>query len=134
MGNITNQMIEIYKMNKCKFDFAGYYFNKREELSYHHNIIANCDGGPRTIRNGAILVRDTSHDYVHIIEKIDSEIFYKLSSEFLDENLKGRLDMENLKAIRDLLLYFEREHDHEYTKRGKLLIKREYVTDRIDIN
>ena len=84
--------------------------------------------------NGAILRQNTSHDYAHVIEKIDPDIFYELTSEMIDENIKGRLDIDNLKRIHDLLLYFEREHDHDTSKKGKLLIKREFVTTRIPLN
>ena len=133
MKPITREMIKMYQLNKLGFDFMGYKFNRSEQLSYHHNVIAKRNGGLETIRNGAILVRDTSHDYIHVIERIDPEIFYLITSEVLDENLKGKIDIENLRKIRDLLLYFEREHDHDTSKKGKLLIKREFVTGRVNI-
>ena len=133
MKPITREMIKMYQLNKLGFDFMGYKFNRSEQLSYHHNVIAKRNGGLETIRNGAILVRDTSHDYIHVIERIDPEIFYLITSEMLDENLKGKIDIENLRKIRDLLLYFEREHDHDTSKKGKLLIKREFVTGRVNI-
>ena len=133
MKPITREMIKMYQLNKLGFDFMGYKFNRSEQLSYHHNVIAKRNGGLETIRNGVILVRDTSHDYIHIIERIDPEIFYLITSEMLDENLKGKIDIENLRKIRDLLLYFEREHDHDTSKKGKLLIKREFVTGRVNL-
>ena len=133
MKPITREMIKMYQLNKLGFDFIGYKFNRSEQLSYHHNVIAKRNGGLETIRNGAILVRDTSHDYIHIIERIDPEIFYLITSEMLDENLKGKIDIENLRKIRDLLLYFENEHTHERSKKGKLLIKKEYLTNRIKL-
>lgn len=133
MKPITREMIKIYQLNKLGFDFIGYKFNRSEQLSYHHNVIAKRNGGLETIRNGAILVRDTSHDYIHVIERIDPEIFYLITSEMLDENLKGKIDIENLRKIRDLLLYFENDHNHERSKKGKLLIKKEYLTNRIKL-
>lgn len=111
----------------------GYIFNNTKQLSYHHMIIANKDGGLMTFENGAILRQNTSHDYLHYINLYDPEIFYLITSELIDENIKRRVDIENLKKIRDLLLYFEREHDRDRTKKGKLLIKREYITERIDL-
>ena len=45
----------------------------------------------------------------------------------VDENIKGRIDIENLRKINDLLLFFEREHCGDITKNGKLLIKEEYT-------
>ena len=80
-----------------------------------------------------MLRQNTSHDYAHLIQKIDPEIFYLITSEMIDENIKGRLDTDNLKRIHDLLLYFEREHDHDTSKKGKLLIKREFVTGRVNL-
>ena len=133
MKPITREMIKMYQLNKLGFDFIGYKFTRCEQLSYHHNVIAKRNGGLETIRNGAILVRDTSHDYIHVIERIDPEIFYLITSEMLDENLKGKIDIENLRKIRDLLLYFENDHTHERSKKGKLLIKKEYLTNRIKL-
>ena len=133
MKQITKDMIRIYKIKELGHDFAGYKLQKGDIYTYHHNIIAKRNGGPETIWNGAILRQNTSHDYLHIIEKIDSDIFYELTSEMIDENIKGRLDIDNLKRIHDLLLYFEREHDHDTSKKGKLLIKREFVTGRVNL-
>ena len=137
MKNITEQMIKDFKIMKLGFDFMGYKVDKKQSLSFHHLIIPHresknyCIGDGYLYWNGAILRQNTSHDYLHIIEKIDPDIFYELTSEMIDENIKGRLDIDNLKRIHDLLLYFEREHDHDYTKKGKLLIKREYVEGRV---
>ena len=46
MKQVTKDMIHIYRLNKLKYDFAGYTFNNNHELSFHHLIIANRDGGP----------------------------------------------------------------------------------------
>ena len=51
----------------------------------------------------------------------------------IDENIKRKIEKENLLKIRDLLLYFEREHDHDYNGK-KLVLKREYVNKRVSIN
>lgn len=45
----------------------------------------------------------------------------------IDQNIKGRLDAENLRRIDDLLTYFEREHSSDRGKKGKLLIKEDYT-------
>ena len=139
MKNITEQMIKDFKIMKLGFDFMGYKVDKKQSLSFHHLIIPHREshnygiGNGYLYWNGAILRQNTSHDYLHIIEKIDSDIFYELTSEMIDENIKGRLDIDNLKRIHDLLLYFEREHDHDISKKGKLLIKREFVTGRVNL-
>ena len=139
MKNITEQMIKDFKIMKLGFDFMGYKVDKKQNLSFHHLIIPHREsrnygiGEGYLYWNGAILRQNTSHDYLHIIEKIDPDIFYELTSEMIDENIKGRLDIDNLKRIHDLLLYFEREHDHDTSKKGKLLIKREFVTGRVNL-
>ena len=139
MKNITEQMIKDFKIMKLGFDFMGYKVDKKQSLSFHHLIIPHREsknygiGDGYLYWNGAILRQNTSHDYLHTIENIDPEIFYELTSEMIDENIKGRLDIDNLKRIHDLLLYFEREHDHDTTKKGKLLIKREFVTGRVNL-
>lgn len=140
MREVTKLMIRDFKIMKLGMDFMGYHVNRKQDLSYHHLIIPrrHCKeaglGEGYLYWNGAILRQDTSHEYAHVIEKIDPEIFYELTSEMIDENIKGRLDIDNLKRIHDLLLYFEREHDHDTSKKGKLLIKREFVTTRIPLN
>ena len=102
MKEITKRMINVYNIKN--FDFMGYKIYRPEELSYHHNIIARRNGGPETIRNGAILVQHTSHNYLHTIERYDKEIFYRIASEMLDENIKGCLDIYNLRKKHKLTL------------------------------
>ena len=139
MKEITKIMINDFKIMKLGMDFMGYHVNRKQDLSFHHLIIPrrHCKeaglGEGYLYWNGAILRQDTSHAYAHVIEKIDPDIFYELTSEMIDENIKGRLDIDNLKRIHDLLLYFEREHDHDTSKKGKLLIKREFVTGRVNL-
>lgn len=139
MREITEKMIKDFKITKLGFDFMGYKVDKKQSLSFHHLIVPHREsenygiGDGYLYWNGAILRQNTSHDYLHVIERTDEEIFYLITSEMIDENIKGKIDIDNLKRIRDLLLYFEREHDHDYTKKGKLLIKREYINGRIKI-
>ena len=139
MREVTKLMVNDFKIMKLGYDFLGYKVNRKQDLSYHHLIIPrrHCKeaglGEGYLYWNGAILRQNTSHDYLHLIENIDPEIFYELTSEMIDENIKGRLDIDNLKRIHDLLLYFEREHDHDTSKKGKLLIKREFVTGRVNL-
>ena len=139
MKEITKIMVNDFKIMKLGMDFMGYHVNRKQDLSFHHLIIQrrHCKeaglGEGYLYWNGAILRQNTSHDYLHLIENIDPDIFYELTSEMIDENIKGRLDIDNLKRIHDLLLYFEREHDHDTSKKGKLLIKREFVTGRVNI-
>lgn len=139
MREITEEMIKNYEINKLHYDFMGYTFKNTNELSFHHLIIANrhCDkynfGDGYFKCNGVILNQATSHDYLHLIERLDSDVFYEISSELIDENLKGKIDIENLKKIRELLIYFESKHLNEKTKKGKILIKREFIYRRINL-
>lgn len=139
MKQTTEQMTKDFKIMKLGFDFMGYKVDKKQSLSFHHLIIPHREsknygiGDGYLYWNGAILRQNTSHDYLHVIERTDEEIFYLITSEMIDENIKGKIDINNLKRIRDLLLYFEREHDHDTSKKGKLLIKREFVIGRVNI-
>lgn len=133
MKEINKLMINKYEINKLKFDFMGYTFKLQKELSYHHLIVPKRKGGKETIENGSILVQNTSHNYLHTIEKIDKEIFDLITNEMIIENIKGKLDIVNLKKIRELLLYFEKEHCCDKTKKGEDLIKEEYIRRRIKL-
>ena len=124
MKSITRLMINIYNLKKI--DFMGYEFTKNN-ASYHHLIIPRRKGGPETIDNGAVLNMRTSHEYLHRIERVDLDAFNYITSEMIDENILGRLDVNNLKRIHDVLTQFEREHSSDTTKKGKLLIKEEYT-------
>ena len=133
MKNITQEMIKLYNIKKIGADFMGYTFKSPNALSFHHLIVPAREGGKEIVQNGAVLNGFTSHPYLHLIEAKDEEIFYRITSEMLDENFKGKIDIENLKQIRDLLLYFEREHIDDTTKKGKKLIKWEYINERIKL-
>lgn len=124
MKEITITMINLFKIEEV--DFMGYSINK-STLSYHHLIVPRRLGGPETIDNGAILNRLTSHPYLHIIENRDPEIFFLVTSEMVDENIKRKIDLENLRKINDLLNAFEREFCSSLTRKGKPLIKEEYT-------
>jgi len=133
MKAITEEMIKIFHINELGFDMMGYKFKRQGDLSFHHLLIPRRLGGPETIDNGAILRQKTSHDYLHVIEKYDPEIFYAITSELIDENILRRIEYNNLKQIHDLLLYFEREHDRDTYKNGNYIIRPEYITTRIPI-
>lgn len=138
MKKVTSEMIKEYNMKKLKYDFMGYIYRHRQELSFHHLILARkyCKEQHLNNRgywkwNGAILVQDTSHEYLHLIELLDEEIFYRITSELLDQNIKGRIDVENLKQIRDFLLYFEKEYVDARNHDNQPMIKEKYLTKRI---
>lgn len=111
----------------------AYEFSKTQQLSFHHLIIPHrhCEkyglGEGYLWWNGVILRQNTSHEYLHVIESKDIDRFNAITSELIDENIKGYLDQENLLAIDDILNSFEKEYSGTYTKKGKLLIKEEYT-------
>jgi hypothetical protein len=136
MREITKLMIKKYALNRLKYDFMGYDFRDSQKLSFHHLIVPRrlCKskglGDGYYEWNGAILRQDTSHDYLHIIERYDLDMFNAITSEMIDENVKGYLDGVNLRAIDDVLTQFEREYCGTRTKQGKILIKESYTRRR----
>ena len=45
----------------------------------------------------------------------------------IDQNIKGHLDVDNIRYIHDILEGFEREYSGVRNKKGKEIIKEEYV-------
>lgn len=139
MKTITRDMMKDYNIHKLGYDFMGYTFDRREDLSFHHLVVPKRDCkaaglGEGYLRwNGAILNQNTSHDYLHIIERMDRDTFLRITAEMVEENLKGKLDIDNLKRIRELLLYFEDRYEKETNSKGQLILKRKFITKRIDI-
>ena len=127
MKEITKLMISEFKIKQLGYDFMGYSLNKNDIYTAHHLIVPARHGGKLTRENIAILCGRSSHPYLHVIEAKDEEIFYNITSEMIDMNIKGHLDVENLRQIDDLLTYFEREHCSDRTRKGKILIKEEYL-------
>lgn len=139
MKQVTHEMIEIFKINKLKYDFMGYTFKRTNELSFHHLVVPKREckaqglGDGYLFWNGAILKQDTSHDYLHIIERIDRKRFEKITEILIYENQMRKLDKESLIRIRELLLEFEERYKYEETKSGHRLIKSQYINNRIDL-
>lgn len=140
MREITKEMIKLYNIKKLGYDFMGYTFRNINELSFHHLIVPHRDckreglGEGYLLWNGVILKQDTSHEYLHTIERIDREVFLQITKEMVDENNKRKIDIENLKRVRELLLYFEEKYKDIENKQGKKLIKQKYITQRINFD
>ena len=139
MDAVTKELMKKYNLKKIGLDFCGYTIDNINNISYHHLILPSSIKGKRTFDNGVILMQgqgyndSNSHDYLHLIEHIEPDIFYLITSEMLDQKIKGRLDIENLKKIHSLLSYFESKHIHDKGKKGKKLIKQQYlVRPRLD--
>ena len=136
MREITKEMIKLYNIKKLGYDFMGYTFRNINELSFHHLIVPHRDckreglGEGYLLWNGAILKQDTSHEYLHTIERIDREVFLQITKEMVDENNKRKIDIENLKRVRELLLYFEEKYKDIENKQGKKLITQRINFDK----
>lgn len=134
MRDVTIEMIKIYNLKKLKYDFMGYEFNNPNKLSYHHLIIPKKDckdlglGSGYLFWNGAILVQKTSHDYLHIVERLDRDRFNYITYQMIIENVNNQIIYDCLKKISDCLDGFEREYSGLHTQKNKnLLIKEEYT-------
>lgn len=126
MKEIAKLMIREFKIKQLGYDFMGYTLQKGDIYTFHHLIIPKRNGGKETRDNGAILCT-TPHEYLHLIESKDLDMFCYLTSEMIDMNIQGFLNSSNIRNIDELLKQFEREHCSDRTSKGKLLIKEEYT-------
>ena len=133
LKEVTKLMVNEFKIKKLGYDFMAYKVTRDSHLSFHHTIISHKECIARGLGegywkwNGSILVQDTSHDYLHTIERIDYDMFCDVTSELIDMNVKGKLDVDNLRRVNDILTCFEKEHCGDRTKNGKRLIKEQYL-------
>lgn len=137
MREITKLMVNDFNLKKLGYDFAGFHFNKTNELSFHHLIVPHRDsrsfgiGEGYVYWNGAILVQNTSHDYLHLIERINRPMFLAITDELIKENIQGYVGIDNIRRIHSVMEEFESRYGDVKSKKGKLLVKREYVENRI---
>lgn len=136
MKEITKIMIKDFKIMKLGVDFMGYEVDRKENLSFHHLVIPHrcCKeqglGEGYYYWNGAILMQRNSHEYLHIIEQKDRDVFDYITSEMIIMNCLGKLTSENLKKINEALISFEKEHCSDKGSKGRYLIKEEYIRGR----
>ena len=139
MRDVTKALYDDFKLKDLGYDFMGYVIERKQDLSFHHLIIPrrlskqNGIGEGYCYWNGAPLVQCTSHEYLHLIESKNLGAFNAITSEMIDIKAKGFIDKENLVNIRQILLEFEEQHKNDRSKKGKILIKREYITKRIEL-
>lgn len=139
MKSVTKLLINEFKIKQLKYDFMGYPFKTQCDLSFHHLIISHKDCKKLHIPsegylfwNGAILNQETSHNYLHIIQRVDTELFYKITNEMIEQNQSGKLNIYNLKKIHEFLEYFEKTNPNLRNEKGKILIKEEFKR-RVDL-
>ena len=132
MGSIANKLFNDFELYKLGYDFMGYYFDDRKELSYHH-IKTKQQRGKTTYENGALLNRNTSHNYIHTIEEYEFDLFVELSNILKDEHACGSITKQHLQEIRTILEFFEHKYNNQCTKRGNLIIHEDYIRRRVSL-
>lgn len=124
MRKILNLMTNLYNLNGI--DFLGYKVDKNNPYTFHH-LVKKCEGGKETIKNGAILTRN-SHQYLHIIESRDFETYIQLNDILKQINEQGFAPLERqILAVDYILRIFENEHLQDKTSSGKVLIRKEFL-------
>jgi hypothetical protein len=119
------QMLEIYKP-VSGLDWMNYKL-VRKDITFHH-IIKRSSGGRRDIDNGALLMGNSAHPYLHIIEYKDIETYNALNKifKFINQQ-KHEPTTEQREIIEYLLREFEYKHRWDKSSKGKLLIKQKYL-------
>lgn len=125
MSRLRERLYKDYNLESLGYDFMGYEFQSKKDLSTHH-IIPRHTGGQTKKNNLCVLNRFTSHNYIHLIEDYDYKTFLQLSRHLMEQVKKGQIDADELLRINDLLLFFEDKFKNEQTRTGELLIKEEY--------
>lgn len=137
MRGITKLMINEYNIKRLGYDFMGYTFRSIDDLSFHHLVIPRrlCNGMKDkgyNRENGAILNQFSSHPYLHLIEIYDRDRFLEITKYLIKENLLGKVDMDCLRKIRDVLISFEMEYQDTVNNNGNKIIKKQFA-NRIDL-
>ena len=134
MREITKLMIDHFHLARLGFDFMGYEFKKECHLSFHHAMIPkrvckelHMEDEGYFWENGAILKQDTAHNYLHTIEDLNPDMYCEINSELIDENIKGYIDMENIRYIDDILRQFEKEYSGKRDINGYPIVKDAYL-------
>ena len=125
MSKLRERLYKNYNLEELGFDFMGYEFSSKKELSTHH-IIPRHDGGQTKTNNLCILNRFTSHNYIHLIEEYDYKTFLQISKYLLEQVHNKQIGMDEIQRINDLLLFFEDKYKNEQARSGELLIRPEY--------
>lgn len=130
MSRLREKLYKEYKLEELGYDFLGYTFDSKKELSTHH-ILPRHSGGQTKKNNLCALNRFTSHNYIHLIEDTDYKVFLELSKYLLEEVKRGEIGREQLLRIADVLQFFEYKYRDEEDRHGELLIRPEYKLKRI---
>ena len=77
MKEVTKLLINDFKIKELGYDFMGFSLCKNSLLSFHHLILSKeyCKkahlGKGYWYWNGVILCQDTSHEYLHLIQRYE---------------------------------------------------------------
>lgn len=120
MNNIIGKMVKIYGLTD--YCFMGYKASSESYFTYHH-LIKKCEGGPRTVENGAILTRE-AHRYLNIIEKTEYDIYHLINNILIEINLsKEHPTINHWKRINYLLREYEKLHSYDTNYYQEMVIK-----------
>lgn len=130
MSRLREKLYKQYDLEHLGYDFMGYEFNSKKELSTHH-IIPKHSGGQTKKNNLCVLNRITSHNYIHLIEDYDYKAFLKISKCLMEQVKLGKVSIGEINIIFELLSEFEFKHRNIEDRNGNPIIKEEYKTKRI---
>lgn len=124
MKPLVKLMINIYNLKNI--DFMGYEVSKDNPYTFHH-IKKRCHGGKEIIENGAILTKN-AHEYLHLIETRDLEIYQYINNVLMQINEQNFEPLQRqILAIDYLLKIFESEHQNDSTCKNKAILKEKYL-------
>lgn len=131
MKSETEELIKIFGLTNT--DWMGYIIKRKQDITFHH-LQKKVDGGLYEINNGALLNGSTAHPYLHLIEAKDFDMYEYINNILKNINAQRfNPTHRQLLAIHAILEQFEREHCGDRTKKGRPLIKPEYVERRIKL-
>ena len=117
---IKKELLEIFK--PYYHDWMNYIVDN-EEITYHH-IKKEEDGGEYSLDNGALLTH-RAHDYLHYIEKVDSDIYKEINKVFKEINESREKPTYNQKLKIELLLFeFELKNCDRIIKKKERIEKK----------
>ena len=117
-------MLEIYQPIS-NLDWMNYKL-VRKDITFHH-IQKHENGGKRTVDNGALLMR-VGHNYLHTIEHYNLPTYVAINKMFKYINSQHHEPTEEQRQVIEYFLQqFEEEFEGERSKKGKLIVKSEYL-------
>lgn len=121
---IKQEMLKIYKP-VSHLDWMNYKLVKTE-VTYHH-LIKECDGGKKSVENGALLM-PVAHQYLHLIENMEIETYARLNEMFRQINAQRSEPTPEQRAMVEYILQvFESVHRWDKGNKGKILIQKKYL-------